>query len=161
MNNLMLPLLMILSVLSALPAGCKPKSADPRAAAKPVTVAMGIGVETFNLEIADTDEEQQHGLMNRRYMPPDHGMVFVFEEEDQQSFWMKNTFIPLDILYLDASGTVVSIKQMKPHDETGVASDRPAMYAVELNRGAALRAGVKVGDQLEIPATVRRPATEP
>jgi uncharacterized protein len=162
LNNLMLPGLMILSVLSALPAGCKPKSADTGApTTKPFTVAMTIGSETFNLEIADTDAEQQRGLMHRHHMPADHGMIFVNEDEEVRSFWMKNTFIPLDILYLDASGTVVAIKQMKPHDLRGVSSDRPAMYAVELNQGAALRVGVKVGDKLEVPEKARKPAEEP
>ena len=139
------------ALASAAAAGCK-KSAEPRGpATKPITVEMEIGRETFNLEIADTEDERRRGLMYRDFMPPDHGMLFVFEEEEELSFWMEATLIPLDIIYLDRTGKVVSIKPMKPRDRTGVTSDRPAMYAVELNRGAAARAGVRVGDQLTIP----------
>jgi uncharacterized membrane protein (UPF0127 family) len=88
-------------------------------------------------------------------MPADHGMIFVFPDTEPRSFWMKDTRIPLDILYLDPDGVVVSIRQMKPYDLSGVHSDKPAKYAIELNKGAAERAGVKVGDKLEIPEAAR------
>ena len=120
-------------------------------------VAMKVGGETFRLEIADTPRKQQLGLMHRKSMPQDHGMLFVFPDERERSFWMKNTHIPLDIVYLDAGGKVVSIKPMEPLDESSVASDAPAKYAVEVNRGAAKRAGVKVGDVLVVPQEVREP----
>jgi uncharacterized membrane protein (UPF0127 family) len=70
---------------------------------------------------------------------------------------MKNTLIPLDIIYLDAGGKVVSVMQMKPLDESSVPSDGPAKYAVELNQGAAKRAGVAAGDTLVIPEDAREP----
>lgn len=115
---------------------------------------MTIGSETFNLEVADSKSEQQRGLMYRDSMPADHGMIFVFPDEEEREFWMESTFIPLDILYLDASGRVVSIKPMKPRDRTAVASDGPAMYAIELNQGTAARVGVRPGDVLEIPQEI-------
>jgi len=118
---------------------------------------MRLGKETFTLEIADTPKKQQLGLMHRKSMPQDRGMIFVFEDERERSFWMKNTLIPLDIVYADAAGKVVSIKQMKPLDETGISSDGPAKYAVELNQGAARRAGVATGDVLVIPEEAREP----
>jgi uncharacterized membrane protein (UPF0127 family) len=71
---------------------------------------------------------------------------------------MKNTRIPLDILYLDEHGKVVSIHQMKPYDRSGVPSDGLAKYAIELNVGRASEVGAKVGDVLEIPANAREPA---
>lgn len=119
------------------------------------TVAMPIGSKTFNLEIANNDESRQRGLMRRDSMPDDHGMIFVFPEEEEQSFWMKNTRIPLDIIYIAANGYVVSIKDLKPYDTRGVSSERPAKYAIELNAGAATDAGVQVGDELTIPAAAR------
>jgi uncharacterized membrane protein (UPF0127 family) len=119
------------------------------------TVRMQIGRETFTLEVAATGRARQIGLMHRRSMPQDRGMIFSFPQAQSLGFWMKNTHIPLDIVYLDENGKVVSVKQMKPMDETRVESDAPAKYAVELNQGAAQRAGVKVGDVLNVPAAAR------
>jgi uncharacterized membrane protein (UPF0127 family) len=145
--------------------GCKPD--QPTAAAtQPASAAsnsrlpttrMGIGNETFTLEIAYRPEDQETGLMNRKSMPDDHGMIFVFPAERNLTFWMKNTLIPLDILYLDRAGRVVSVKHMKPLDESAVPSDGPAMYAIELNAGAAARAGAKAGDQIKVPDDLRVP----
>ena len=132
-------------------------SEPPAPPAEAGQVRMRVGRETFTLEVADTPKAQQLGLMHRRSMPQDRGMLFVFEDERERSFWMKNTHIPLDIIYADAAGIVVSVKQMKPLDETGVPSDGPARYAVELNQGAARRAGVATGDVLQIPEEAREP----
>lgn len=119
------------------------------------TVRMQIGRETFTLEVAATGKARQIGLMHRRSMPQDRGMVFAFPQAQPLGFWMKNTYIPLDIVYLDENGKVVSVKQMKPLDESRVESDAPAKYAIELNQGAAQRAGVKVGDVLNVPSAAR------
>jgi uncharacterized membrane protein (UPF0127 family) len=119
------------------------------------TVSMTIGTQRFTIEVANTDKTMKQGLMFRQSMPADRGMIFVFPDERVRDFWMKNTLIPLDILYLDSAGTVVSIHQMKPHDETPVSSDHPAQFAIELNEGAAARCGIKVGHVIDIPATAR------
>lgn len=118
------------------------------------TVTMPIGSRTFTLEIADTDRTQEIGLMHRDSMPSDHGMIFVFPSERPLNFWMKHTRIPLDILYVDAGGTVVSIHQMQPFDLKGSVSRGPAKYAIELNQGAAQAAGVKAGDRLTLPPSI-------
>ena len=136
------------------PGGCRDGSKPPTTAPAADTVRMQIGSETFTLEIADTEDEQEVGLMGRESMPPDHGMIFVFEDSRQRGFWMKNTLIPLDIIYVDASGRVVSVKQMAPRDLTAVKSGRPAMYAIELNQGAAARVGVQAGDLVTIPSAI-------
>jgi uncharacterized membrane protein (UPF0127 family) len=115
------------------------------------TAKMQIGNRQFELEIASTDKARQRGLMYRPAMAEDHGMIFVFQQEEPLSFWMKNTLIPLDIIYMDSGGTVVSVKQMQPHDESGVPSEKPARYAIELNQGMAAKAGVKKGDRLVLP----------
>jgi len=114
-------------------------------------VSMKIGSRTFHIEVAATPSDQETGLMKRDSMPEDHGMIFVFPDEGNRAFWMKNTRIPLDILYLDTAGKIVSIHQMQPYDLTETPSDFPMRYAIELNRGAAKDAGVKVGDQITIP----------
>jgi uncharacterized membrane protein (UPF0127 family) len=143
---------LLLALLLATPS-CKTEPAS--ATAEPYTVELKIGTETFHVEVADTVKKQQLGLMHRKTMAADHGMLFVFPDERERSFWMKNTHIPLDIIYADAKGKVVSIKQMQPLDESPVPSDGPARYAVEINQGAAKRAGVKAGDVLVIPPEVR------
>jgi hypothetical protein len=118
-------------------------------------VPMKIGTRTFHLEIAATPDSMETGLMKRDSMPDDHGMIFVFPDEDYRNFYMKNTRFPLDIIFVNTAGIVVSIKQMKPYDLSLTPSDKPARYAIELNRGAAEEAGVKVGDQLVIPAEAK------
>src|SRR4051794_14510700 len=119
------------------------------------TVTVDLGGKPFTLEVAANDDDRQRGLMYRKSMPEDHGMLFVFPDERPLSFWMRNTLIPLDIVYLDRVGKVVSVAQMKPLDETGVPSGWPAKYAIELNEGAAKRVGVKAGDVVRIPAEAR------
>ena len=136
------------------PACERDKSVAP-AATEYGVVRMQVGSQPFVLEIAATDKTRQHGLMHRQSMPQDHGMLFVFADEQPLSFWMKNTLIPLDIVYLDRGGKVVSISQMKPLDETGIPSQFPAKYAIELNQGTAARVGVKVGDVLNVPPAAR------
>jgi uncharacterized protein len=133
--------------------GCN-KDAPAPSPLKAITTR--IGAETFILEVADTEPARQTGLMNRKSMPDNHGMLFVFPDEQKRAFWMKNTLIPLDILFVSSSFHVVSIKQMKPLDETSVPSNVPARYAIELNAGAAARAGAKVGDYISIPPAAQR-----
>jgi len=116
------------------------------------TVKMKIGNRMFTLEVADTDETRETGLMNRESMAEDHGMIFVYDEDEPLNFWMKNTLIGLDIIYVNSKGKVVSIDRMKPRDTiTRHDSAAPARYAIELNEGMAAKAGVKAGDVLEIP----------
>jgi len=78
-------------------------------------------------------------------------MIFVFDHEEPLGFWMKNTRIPLDIIYIDSTGRVVSVKQMKAFDTSSTPSDGPVQYAIELNQGAATAAGVKAGMSLRLP----------
>ena len=152
-----------LSILVAITAcaagGCGNGSgagAGPNAATLP-TVPMTIGAKTFTLEIANDAAEREKGLMRRDSMPADHGMIFVFAGEQRLGFFMKNTRIPLDIIFLNANGVVVSIKQMRPYDVSTTYTDAPAKYAIELNQGQAAAAELKVGDQLSIPEPAREP----
>ena len=114
------------------------------------TAALKIGNATFTLEIADTPAAEEIGLMNRDALPPGRGMIFLFDREEPRNFWMKNTRIPLDILFLDKAGKVVSVGHMKPFDLSKTPSGGPAMYAVELNAGAAAKAGVRPGDLIDL-----------
>jgi uncharacterized membrane protein (UPF0127 family) len=149
--------LMTLLLSLALLSGCDQSSTTQPQSNLP-TITMQIGRQTFVLEIADTEPARETGLMNRDSMPANHGMLFVFQDEIPREFWMKNTRIPLDILFLDSSGKVVASKSMKPYDLNTTASDAPAKYAIELNAGAAQSSGVAVGDKLNIPRPAKRGA---
>jgi uncharacterized membrane protein (UPF0127 family) len=137
---------------------CDRVSATAPAGPKPTTLPtrkIEIAGRAFELELALDAASQQAGLMHRESMPADHGMLFVFPDEEEREFWMKNTRIPLDIIYLDSSGKVVSIRPMKPLDLTGVPSGRPAKYAIELNQGMAKAIGLEVGHTISIPAEIK------
>lgn len=116
------------------------------------STTIQLGSQRFIVEIAKDEPTRRTGLMNRPSMPPDHGMIFVFPVQQPLGFWMDNTLIPLDIIYLDREGRVVSIHSMQPLDLRKVASAAPAKYAIELNHGAAARTGLRPGDPVQIPA---------
>jgi uncharacterized membrane protein (UPF0127 family) len=153
-----LSLLLPAIIAGATSTGCKKEATPPPPPPGNTAFAVvTLGGKPFNLEIAASDERRQFGLMHRDSLAADGGMVFVFPSETRLSFWMHNTRIPLDIIYLDAGGVIVTIKQMEPYDESGVPADRPAKYAIELNRGTAARLGLKVGDKIDLPPAVRNP----
>lgn len=114
--------------------------------------AVELGGERFSVEIADTREKQALGLMFRDSMPLDHGMLFIFPREAARSFWMKNTRIPLDIMYFDKDLELVSISANTPPCRVNrcpsYPSAAPAMYVLELNAGIASGLGVSAGDRL-------------
>lgn len=103
----------------------------------------------FNIEIADTPETIMRGLMFRSSMPEDHGMLFLFGQERPRNFWMKNTLIPLDIIYIRADGKIGHIHENAiPHDETPLPSNGPALMVLELNGGVTDRLGIAPGDEV-------------
>jgi uncharacterized membrane protein (UPF0127 family) len=103
------------------------------------------------VEIADTSDERLTGLMGRQTLAADTGMLFIFDQEQMLSFWMKDTLIPLSIAYIDAEGRIVDIQDMQPLDETSHPSAEPAQYALEANQGFFEEQGVMVGDMVELP----------
>lgn len=113
-----------------------------------------LGGKTFGVEIADSSEEHELGLMFRDSMPADHGMIFIFPDESPRSFWMKNTRIPLDIMYFDRNLKMVSISADTPPCKVArcpsYPSIAPAQYVLELNAGTAASLGVGVGDTLTL-----------
>lgn len=130
-------------------AGCANDGSNP--AHQLPTTTMQIGNKTFTLEIANTDQTKEHGLMERDSMPADHGMIFVFGSPTSNPFWMYHTRFPLDIIFIDSDARVIAIKPMKAYDTTPVGSPRPYRWAIELNLGAAGTAGLKPGMTLRIP----------
>jgi hypothetical protein len=105
------------------------------------------GKLTFNVEIAKTDQEREHGLMDRPSLPQDSGMLFLFTPEQKVAFWMKNTLIPLDMLFITKDGIVRGIaKQAKPLSLDNIWAPQPISAVLEINGGRADQLGIAVGD---------------
>lgn len=104
----------------------------------------------FTVELAITDEQRMQGLMHRKSMPEDHGMLFDFGETRPVMMWMKNTNLPLDMLFLDERGVVRHIKQgAVPFSESLISSGGPVRYVLELNAGTVKRLGLAIGNRVD------------
>ncbi|MBQ2293928.1 MAG: DUF192 domain-containing protein [Spirochaetales bacterium] len=114
-----------------------------------------INEKTYTVEVANTQEKRSKGLMFRKHLPENTGMLFVFSYEDYRYFYMKNTLIPLDIAFFDSQMKIVSIKQMEPLDETTVPSDKKAMYALEMNKGFFEKEKINVGDCAKLLTSIK------
>jgi len=114
-------------------------------------VKLQISDKIIEVEIADTDQLRALGLMNRKTLEENSGMLFIFEEEKKLSFWMKNTLIPLSITYISRAGEIKEIHNMYPLDERSVPSSRSVMYALEMNQGWFEKNSVTIGDRIIIP----------
>lgn len=121
------------------------------------TTAVRLGNRVFTLEIARTDESRQRGLMHRQSLPPDRGMLFIFDQEAPRGFWMKNVPFPLDLVFLDGQRRVVDVKRLLPLDLRSTYGAKTAQYAIELNAGAAADAGLKIGDTVDLPPDLWQP----
>lgn len=107
-------------------------------------------ITQFDIEIAESDYEIQTGLMHRHFMQDNRGMLFIFPEMSLRYFYMKNTLISLDIIYLDNNKHIVSIQENTKHlDETSIPSLFPAQYVFEINAGLSLKWSLEVGDRME------------
>ncbi len=102
----------------------------------------------LRVEIAKTPEERQKGLMFRQHLPRDQGMYFVFEKEEQLSFYMRDTRVPLSIAFIGGNSVIESIKHLIPLDERSVYSDGPVRFALEVNRGWFDHNGIRPGDKV-------------
>ncbi len=152
-RSLLVPFLLLL--------GCGGKDTATTSPYTLPTVSVPVGQRTYTLEIASKADDRNTGLMHRDTMPVDHGMIFIFKDPKVQSFWMKNTRIPLDILFLDTSGKVVSIHRMEPYVMRGTTSKAEAKYAIELNAGQAEAAKVKEGDTIALPDKTKSADADP
>ena len=111
-------------------------------------VELGAGMHLIKAEFADTFQTRMRGLMHREKLEQNAGMVFRFDETSTQCMWMKNTLIPLSVAFMDEAGTIVTILEMQPHDETSRCSTSPSRYALEMNRGWFAERGIKPGMKL-------------
>ena len=112
------------------------------------TVPLSIGKHLVIAEVAASPDTRERGLMFRYEMKDNEGMLFVFPAARQQSFWMKNTPLPLSIAFIDAKGMILNIRDMMPFTTDGHPSDGEALYALEVNRGWFTQRGIKAGDRV-------------
>ena len=111
-------------------------------------VELGAGMHVIRAEVADNNSSRARGLMRRTALPPNGGMLFVFDEDAIHCMWMKNTLIPLSVAFIDARGAIINIADMQPHSEQSHCAARPARYALEMTRGWFAQRGIRAGAPL-------------
>jgi uncharacterized membrane protein (UPF0127 family) len=123
-------------------------SATPQAAELP-TVELKIGSHRLVAEVAATTETRTTGLMYRFSLQPDHGMLFVFDAPQPLAFWMRNTYVPLSIAYIDTNGRILNIDDMAPRTDDAHPSKGVALYALEMKKGWFADRNIRAGDRVE------------
>jgi uncharacterized membrane protein (UPF0127 family) len=136
-------LVAIALLLSPVRAGEAPMilSTDPT----PLVVDGANGSHSFSIEIANTPQEQEQGLMYRQQMPDDHGMLFAFEQSEPLAFWMKNTPMPLDLVFVSSRGEVKAVRHGTPFSTDIISPNEPVRFVLELKAGMAEKAGISDG----------------
>ena len=115
-------------------------------------IASGDKSHVFQVEVMKTPEGRAKGLMFRQHMADDRGMLFDFEREEPVAMWMRNTYIPLDMLFIRANGVVHRVhERAQPLDETTIPAGAPVRFVLELNGGTAAKLGIKAGDRIRHP----------
>lgn len=139
---------MALAVLAAPASGQEGEAVDESVA----VIHSGDESHSFTVEIADDDAERARGLMFREELAPDAGMLFDFLNERPVAFWMQNTLIPLDMIFIRANGTIARVHaEAVPMDRTSVPSGEPVRFVLEIPGGRAAELGIEAGDVLEHP----------
>ena len=125
-------------------------AAAPALAQQPplAAVELGAGMHVIRAEVADNNSSRAQGLMRRTSLPPNGGMLFVFDEDAIHCMWMKNTLIPLSVAFIDARGAIINIADMQPHSEQSHCAARPARYALEMTQGWFAQRGIRAGAPL-------------
>ena len=114
---------------------------------EPLDIVSASGPHRFSVEVMRTEPEREHGLMNRRHLPDDQGMLFDFKAPQPVSMWMKNTYIPLDMIFIGQDGIVISVAENAvPLSEHIISSRGEALGVLEVNGGTAAKLGIKAGD---------------
>lgn len=134
--------LLLAFALSAGPAGAQ--AGAPATPALP-RIQLSIDKQTLRVEMVHTLEARMQGLMFRKKLAPNDGMLFVFDEPGYHGMWMKNTFIPLSVAFIDEKGRILNIADMEPHSETNHQAAGPALFALEMNKGWFKQHGIGPG----------------
>ena len=111
-------------------------------------IELSAGFHRIEAEVAAQDRHRQVGLMHRPTMPAQRGMLFVFAQANTHCMWMRNTYIPLSVAFMDEEGRIINIEDMTPHSEDNHCARRPARYALEMNRGWFAQRGIAPGSKL-------------
>jgi uncharacterized protein len=117
-------------------------------AQKPPVVQLNAGMHLIQAEVVSDPASRAQGLMHRKELAQNAGMLFVFDERAVHCMWMKNTLIPLSVAFIDERGTIVNIADMQPKSETSHCAAQPVRYALEMNRGWFAARGIKPGSRL-------------
>jgi uncharacterized protein len=112
-------------------------------------IPLVVNGHRLTAEVAATDEARSQGLMHRRILPENRGMLFVFRDTAPHAMWMMNTYIPLSVAFLDERGVIINIEDMKPHTRDTHPAAKPARYALEMNQGWFAKRGIKPGARIE------------
>jgi uncharacterized membrane protein (UPF0127 family) len=118
----------------------------PAAHAQPAVTTLGVRFFQITAEVADTPALRTRGLMGRQSLAPNHGMLFIFEQPQQQCFWMRNTPLPLTIAFLDDEGRISSLADMQPLSDATHCSQIPVRYALEMEQGWFAKRGIQPGE---------------
>ena len=122
--------------------------ATPALAQELPVVQLKAGMHLIRAEVAADYSSRGRGLMHRKSLGPNAGMLFIFDGPAIHCMWMKNTYIPLSVAFLDDKGEIINIADMQPHSEQSHCADRPALYALEMERGWFAQRGIKAGARL-------------
>ena len=123
----------------------------------PLVAVTGQGEKRFSIEIANDPSERQAGLMFRKDMADDHGMLFVFEAPQPVGFWMRNTVMPLDLIFIGQDGRVKAIRRGEPFSDAVISPGEPVRFVLELKAGTAAKEGIADGDLVRHPAIAAAP----
>lgn len=115
----------------------------------PLTITSASGVHRFTVDVAATPQQQETGLMFVKHLAPDRGMIFPYDPPQPVAFWMHNTLIPLDMVFIRADGTIARIATAKPLDDTPVPSGEPIAAVLEIAGGRAAQLGIVPGDRVK------------
>ena len=144
LRHSLLAMLAAAALVLAAPARSQPAEPNP-----PLPhVFLQAGIHRIKAEVADSQVERSRGLMLRKSLQANSGMLFVFENAALHCFWMKNTLIPLSIAFLDDDGTIVTLADMQPHDEASNCPAKPVRYALEMDQGWFKAKGIKPGERI-------------
>lgn len=150
LKSALMALFLMVAGQTIVASGVSAAQTKPHFSSEPLSISSHTGAShAFTVEVAVNDAEREYGLMFRTDMAADHGMLFRFDKVQRVQMWMQNTVLPLDMLFLDASGKVTHIvEQAVPYSQTIIDSGGPVRYVVELNGGIVQKLNLAVGDKV-------------